>query len=145
MNIEIWIALAALFFIGEMLTTGFFLLWFGVGASVSAVLNYLGFDPLVQFVTFIIISLVLIGISRPFAKRITKDSPKKAAADRLIGKEALVIEEVAPHKGGLVKIDGDIWKAVAAQIIEDGETVNIEGIEGTKLVVKPIEKDVEGG
>jgi membrane protein implicated in regulation of membrane protease activity len=99
----------------------------------------------VQFVTFIIISLVLIGISRPFAKRITKDSPKKAAADRLIGKEALVIEEVAPHKGGLVKIDGDIWKAVAAQIIEDGETVNIEGIEGTKLVVKPIEKDVEGG
>jgi membrane protein implicated in regulation of membrane protease activity len=145
MNIEIWIALAALFFIGEMLTTGFFLLWFGVGASVSAVLNYLGFDPLVQFVTFIIISLVLIGISRPFAKRITKDSPKKAAADRLIGKEALVIEEVAPHKGGMVKIDGDIWKAVAAQIIEDGETVNIEGIEGTKLVVKPIEKDVEGG
>jgi membrane protein implicated in regulation of membrane protease activity len=145
MNIEIWIALAALFFIGEMLTTGFFLLWFGVGASVSAVLNYLGFDPLVQFVTFIIISLVLIGISRPFAKRITKDSPKKAAADRLIGKEALVIEEVTPHKGGLVKIDGDIWKAVAAQIIEDGETVNIEGIEGTKLVVKPIEKDVEGG
>ena len=145
MNIEIWIALAALFFIGEMLTTGFFLLWFGVGASVSAVLNYLGFDPLVQFVTFIIISLVLIGISRPFAKRITKDSPKKAAADRLIDKEALVIEEVTPHKGGLVKIDGDIWKAVAAQIIEDGETVNIEGIEGTKLVVKPIEKDVEGG
>lgn len=145
MNIEIWIALAALFFIGEMLTTGFFLLWFGVGASVSAVLNYLGFDPLVQFVAFIIISLVLIGISRPFAKRITKDSPKKAAADRLIGKEALVIEEVAPHKGGLVKIDGDIWKAVAAQTIAGGETVNIEGIEGTKLVVKPIEKDVEGG
>lgn len=145
MNIEIWIALAALFFIGEMLTTGFFLLWFGVGASVSAVLNYLGFDPLVQFVTFIIISLVLIGISRPFAKRITKDSPKKAAADRLIGKEALVIEEVAPHKGGMVKIDGDIWKAVAAQTIAGGETVNIEGIEGTKLVVKPIEKDVEGG
>ncbi len=145
MNIEIWIALAALFFIGEMLTTGFFLLWFGVGASVSAVLNYLGFDPLVQFVAFIIISLVLIGISRPFAKRITKDSPKKAAADRLIGKEALVIEEVAPHKGGMVKIDGDIWKAVAAQTIAGGETVNIEGIEGTKLVVKPIEKDVEGG
>lgn len=145
MNIEIWIALAALFFIGEMLTTGFFLLWFGVGASVGAVLNYLGFDPLVQFVAFIIISLVLIGISRPFAKRITKDSPKKAAADRLIGKEALVIEEVAPHKGGMVKIDGDIWKAVAAQTIAGGETVNIEGIEGTKLVVKPIEKDVEGG
>lgn len=144
MNIEIWIVVAAIFFIGEMLTTSFFLMWFGIGASASAVLNYLGFDPLVQFVAFIIISLILIGISRPFAQRISKDSPKKAASDRLIGKDALVIEEIASHNAGLVKIDGDVWKAVASQTIEDGEIVNIERIKGTKLFVKPIEKDIEG-
>lgn len=144
MNIEIWIVLAALFLIGEMLTTSFFLMWFGIGASASAVLNYLGFDPLVQFIAFIIISLILLGVSRPFAQRISKDSPKKAAADRLIGKQALVIEEIVPHNGGLVKIDGDVWKAVASQTIEDGQTVNIEKIEGIKLVVKPIEKKIKG-
>lgn len=62
-------------------------MWFGIGASASAVLNYLSFDPMVQFVAFIIISLILIGISRPFDQRISKDPPKKAGADRLISKE----------------------------------------------------------
>ena len=47
-DLQIWIFLAAACFLGEMLTTTFFLMWFGVGASVSAVLNYLGFDPLTQ-------------------------------------------------------------------------------------------------
>ncbi len=61
MGIEGWIIIAGICFIGEMLTTGFFLLWFGVGASVSAVLNYLGFDPMIQFIAFILISLILIA------------------------------------------------------------------------------------
>lgn len=144
MNIEIWITLAAIFFIGEMLTISFFLMWFGIGASASAVLAYLGFDPLVQFVAFIIISLVLIGISRPFARRITKDSPKKAASDRLIGEDAVVTQEIKPHNEGMVKVQGDTWKAVSSQTIEEGQIVNIESINGTKLVVKPIKNDIEG-
>lgn len=144
MNIEIWITLAAIFFIGEMLTISFFLMWFGIGASASAVLAYLGFDPLVQFVAFIIISLVLIGISRPFARRITKDSPKKAASDRLIGEDAVVTQEIKPHNEGMVKVQGDTWKAISSQTIEEGQIVNIESINGTKLVVKPIKNDIEG-
>jgi membrane protein implicated in regulation of membrane protease activity len=144
MNIEIWITLAAIFFIGEMLTTSFFLMWFGIGASASAVLAYQGFDPMVQFVAFIIISLVLIGISRPFARRITKDSPKKAASDRLIGEDAVVTQEIKPHNEGMVKVQGDTWKAISSQTIEEGQIVNIESINGTKLVVKPIKNDIEG-
>jgi membrane protein implicated in regulation of membrane protease activity len=144
MNIEIWITLAAIFFIGEMLTISFFLMWFGIGASASAVLAYLGFDPMVQFVAFIIISLVLIGISRPFARRITKDSPKKAASDRLIGEDAVVTQEIKPHNEGMVKVQGDTWKAISSQTIEEGQIVNIESINGTKLVVKPIKNDIEG-
>ena len=143
-NIQAWIILAALCLLGEMITTSFFLMWFGVGAIATAVLNYMGFDPMTQFIAFIIISLMLLGVSRPFAQKISKDSPKKAAVDRLIGKKALVIEEITPHKGGLVKIDGDIWKAIASQIIENGEIVNIESIKSVKLVVKPIKKEIEG-
>lgn len=140
MYMETWIILAAIFFIGEMLTTSFFLMWFGIGASASAVLAYLGFDPMLQFVAFLIISLILIGISRPFAQRITKDSPKKAVSDRLIGQEALVIEEIEPHSSGLVKVQGDVWRAVSSQTIGEGQIVNIESIDGTKLVVKPKDK-----
>ncbi|MCK9152075.1 NfeD family protein [Methanobacterium alcaliphilum] len=140
-DIKIWIALAAICFIGEMITTSFFLLWFGIGASITAVLNYLGFDPMIQFVAFIIISLILLGISRPFAARITSESPKKAASDRLIGKEAIVIEEILEHEGGLVDVDGDVWRAVAPQKIQTGELVKIESVQGVKLCVKTLDNE----
>lgn len=143
-NIQVWIILAALCLLGEMITTSFFLLWFGIGALVAAAFNYLGFDPVIQFAAFIITSTVLLGVSRPFAQRISRDSPKKAAADRLIGKKAVVIEEITLSKGGLVKVDGDIWRAIALHSIKNGETVTIEKIDSVKLVVKPINKGVKG-
>lgn len=139
-NIQIWIILAALCFLGEMLTTSFFLMWFGVGASISAALNYLGFDPMVQFIAFITTSLLLLAISRPFAQKISKDSPKKAVSDRLLGKEAVVIEEIIPPNGGVVKVDGDAWRAVSFEKIENGQIVTIEKIDGVKLVVQATEK-----
>ena len=37
-----WAVLAALFIIGELLTAGFFLFWFGLAAAVSCVLAILG-------------------------------------------------------------------------------------------------------
>ncbi|MEN4043404.1 MAG: NfeD family protein [Methanobacterium sp.] len=140
-NIHFWIILAALCLLGEMFTTSFFLLWFGIGALVAAAFSYLGFDPVIQFLAFIITSTVLLGVSRPFAQKISKDSPKKAASDRLIGKRAVVIEEITSSKGGLVKVDGDIWRAVASCSIKNGETVTIEKINGVKLVVKPINEE----
>ncbi|MDP1552404.1 MAG: NfeD family protein [Methanobacteriaceae archaeon] len=140
-DLQIWIFLAAACFLGEMLTTTFFLMWFGVGASVSAVLNYLGFDPLTQFIVFIVVSIILLGISRPFAQRISKISPKKAASDRLIGKKGVVMEEITPKMPGLVKVDGDRWKAISTQPISSGELVKIEKIDSVKLVVKPWKDD----
>ena len=143
-NVQVWIILAALCLLGEMITAGFFLLWFGIGALVAAAFNYLGFDPVIQFAAFIITSTVLLGVSRPFAQKISKDSPKKAAADRLIGKKAVVIKEITSGKGGLVNVDGDVWRAVASCSIKNGETVTIEKIDSIKLVVKPINEEIKG-
>ncbi len=136
-DVQAWIFIAALCFLGEMLTVSFFLLWFGVGASVSAVLSYLGFDPLTQFIAFIIISIIFLALSRPFAARITKDSPKKATSERLIGQKGLVIEELSPEKGGIVKVEGDTWRAISSQTIKEGKYVFIKEIRGVKLIVEP--------
>ena len=38
----IWMAIAALFIVGEIFTQGFFLLWFGIGAAVAGFLAILG-------------------------------------------------------------------------------------------------------
>ena len=137
-GLEIWILVAAIFFIGELITMGFFLLWFGVGASVSEVLNYLGFSETTQIIAFILVSIVLLAASRPFAKRITQGLPsKKATSDRLIGEKGIVIEDISPDNGGIVKIGGDIWRAISDQKISKDERILVEKIKGVTLVVKP--------
>lgn len=138
-GLQIWILIATVCFIGELITAGFFILWFGVGASVAAVLNYLGFSETTQFIAFILVSLILLALSRPFAKRITEGLPnKKAASDRLIGEKGVVIEQISRKNGGLVRISGDTWRAVSDNEIKEGNDVLVEKIEGVKLVVKPV-------
>lgn len=140
-GIEAWIVLAGLCFIGEMLTAGFFLLWFGVGASIAAVLNYLGFDPAVQVLAFIIISVLLIAVSRPLAQKITKEPPRKAVSDRLIGKQGIVMEDVLPDTGGVVKVDGDVWRAISPIKIEKDSRILVKKVESVKLHVVPVEAE----
>ncbi len=138
-GLQIWILIAAICFIGELITAGFFILWFGVGASVAAVLSYLGFSETTQFIAFILVSIILLALSRPFAKKITHGMPtKKAASDRLIGEKGIVIEEISPKNGGVVRISGDTWRAISDQEIEEGTSVLVEKIEGIKLVVKQV-------
>lgn len=140
-GIETWIVIAGVCFIGEMLTSGFFLLWFGVGASVAAVLNYMDFDPLTQFVVFILVSLVLLAVSRPFAQRITKEPPRKAVSDRLVGKKGVVMEDILPDKGGVVNIEGDIWRAISPVEIKKDTKIVVKKVESVKLLVDVARED----
>lgn len=130
-----WIIIGAVCLIGEMVTTGFFLLWFGVGAFVAAALSYLGFNFTIQFIAFLLVSTVLIGISRPFASRISREPERRAVADRLIGQKAIVIEDFRGYEG-LVKFDGETWRAKSHDKIKKGDMVTVKAIDGVKLIVE---------
>ena len=58
MDIYIWITLMVVFFIMELVTASFFLVWFGVGSIVAIILNYLGFNPYIQFIGFAVSSFI---------------------------------------------------------------------------------------
>ena len=60
-------------------------------------------------------------------------------ADALVGRQAIVTEEINPDKNtGRVKIDGDDWKAEAAEFIAVGEKVEVVSRDSIILNVKPI-------
>ena len=137
---EIWLIVAVIFFIGEMFTEGFFLLCFGAGAMLVAICAFFGItDEITQWVIFLVASTVLVLLTRPLAKRITKKAPREAAVDALIGKKGSVIETISPDTDkGRIKIKGDEWRAEADEIISEGERVEIVGIEGTHAIVKKL-------
>ena len=137
MYLEFWIILAIVFLIGELLTGGFYLLSIGLAAFAAAILNYLQFSITIQIVTFILITLIFIVISRPLYKRLNKNTiDKKSNTERLIGLKAKVTEGIGPHKTGTINVKGEVWKAIADDEISEGEEVEITGIEGVKLKVK---------
>ena len=64
-EIIFWVALAALAFVGELLTVSFFLLFFSLGAVVGLAAALLGFGITVQALGFLAASVLSMVILRP--------------------------------------------------------------------------------
>ena len=60
-----WTILGAILIVAEIFTSGFVLLWFGIGALAAAFAGFIGVDSLaVQFMIFAVVSVALTAASR---------------------------------------------------------------------------------
>ena len=144
----IWIIVATVFVVAEILTAGFFLLWFGVGAAVAGVLTLMGLGATWQLAAFVVVSFVLFLFSRRFADRFTKEQPPGIGADRFINKQGVVIEGINTRENkGRVRIDHEEWRAESASgnPIDVGAPITVTSISGTYVTVVPVEQGNEGG
>ena len=137
---HLWIVGALLLAVGEILTGGFVLLWFALGAFAAALCALLGGTLNVQLVAFGVCSLLLFAASRTiFRKVLMRGQPGRATnLDAMIGKQAEVIDAVGPGlRPGTVKVGGETWQAISAGAgLGQGSLVIIESIEGLKLRVR---------
>ncbi|AEH51275.1 NfeD family protein [Pseudothermotoga thermarum] len=142
----VWLILGVLLVIGEILTPTFFLLWFAIAAFVTSAVSTM-FGTLVQLLTFIAVSAILVILTRPLAKKLVKQEPRKIHIDEIIGKIATVVETIDNKAGkGLVKIQGDIWRAYSEDdtVIEEGKKVQVLKVEGAHVVVRKVEGGEQG-
>lgn len=135
MDVLIWILIAMVFIILELITNTFYLVWFGIGSLVAAILNYLGFDMYVQIASFIIVSAVLILSTRKFADRITPESGKKTTAERLIGMDAKILRQI-DETTYVVIVAGEEWSAHTNDSVDVGDTVKVVGINSIILIIE---------
>lgn len=122
----------------ELASYNLLTIWLAISALVTGVYAYFFPDQIiVQLFIFLILSIVLIALTKPLVKKM-KIATEKTNADRLIGCEAIVLETIHPVQGtGQVKVMGQIWsaKSQTGAIIEKEQTVTVHAIEGVKLVV----------
>lgn len=134
----IWlIALVAFAFL-EAVSIGLVSIWFGIGALVALLASFFITNPWIQLAIFLVVSLVALLAIRPLARKYM--TPKQVATnvDRLIGMQALVLEEVNPLTAtGVVKVSGVVWSAKTEDEspIPAESVVFIHDIQGAKLVV----------
>lgn len=139
-----WAAMALIFLIAEIFTTGFFLVCFGVGAAAAALLAYWGVDPFIQVAAFIGVSAVAVLLTRPLTRRLNEQHKNFVGSDRVLEKRAIVLSEINPPLGvGLVRVDAEEWRATSedGRVIAKDAIVEVIRIEGTRLVVRPSQVD----
>lgn len=134
-----WLFIVIVMAVIEIITLGLTTIWFAGGALVAFIASLLHVNLLVQIIIFIVVSLVLMAMTRPIAMEYFNKGRIKTNAESLIGKVAVVQQEIDNLKAqGMVSIDGQEWTARASDdsIIPRDTHVEIVEISGVKLMVK---------
>jgi membrane protein implicated in regulation of membrane protease activity len=135
----IWVILACACGVGEMLTGGFFLAPFALGALLAAAGDAVG-GTAVALIVFVVASVLTLVLIRPLVRSHTRMPPAlRTGAAALVGKQAVVVERIANAEGvGLVRIDREVWTARSLfddQEIEAGTLVEVVDIKGATALV----------
>ena len=137
-----WLLLAAIFIVIEIITLGLTTIWFAGGAFIAALAGLAGVNLMIQIALFLVVSIVLLILTRPIAVKYLDSKTEKTNAEALIGQRAVVLQQIDNLKGnGQVKVNGLEWTARAKEdgmIIPEGDIVTILEIQGVKLIVEPI-------
>jgi membrane protein implicated in regulation of membrane protease activity len=135
----LWLIASGLFVAGEMASLDLVLLMFAGGALGGMVVALAGGAVVFQLVAFVAVSLALLAVVRPIAKKhLMAGTPQQLdGVDAVVGKTARVTQAVDRHSGR-IKLGADEWSARSqfdGEAFAIGETVRILKVEGATAVV----------
>jgi membrane protein implicated in regulation of membrane protease activity len=142
-----WFAIALVFFILEIATPGFVLLWFGVGGIVAGLLDLAGVHSLlIQVLVFGAVSFVMVILSRTIFKNLlmwkSPGADLKTNMDAMIDMTGIVTDEINNlASGGRILVQGQDWSARSEnnEILPVNTRVMVIRFEGAKLIVRAID------
>ena len=138
----VWLVLAAVLGVAEVMTTTLAFGLIAAGAVVAAVVGAAGVGLPFQLAAFAVASAAGLVVVRPIAMRHIKQPPLlRTGTSALVGRSAKVVAEVTDDSGQ-VRIGGELWSARPydeSQVIPVGSTVNVFAIEGATALVHPRE------
>ena len=127
-----------LLFIIEAATAGLTVIWFALGALAALIAALFGAQIWLQVLWFLVVSIATLWFTRPLALKYLNGRSVATNADRVVGMEGVVCEDIDNLAGtGAVKLDGKEWTARSdsGANIPSGSVVKVRRIEGVKLIV----------
>ena len=135
----VWLIAMVVLLVVEGVIPGLVSIWFAAGALLALLLSLIGAPLWLQATVFFLVSVALLVLTRPLAKKYVNSRTMPTNADRIIGMDCLVTEEIDNLRGtGAVSVDGKTWTARLER--EDGKApkgavVKAVRIEGVRLIV----------
>ena len=138
----IWLIIAVVLLVVEMLTITAAVGMLGVAALITAGFAGFGLPVFVQLVAFTVTATIGVLLIRPIVRRhMLRPQLERFGVEALIGKPAYVVSEVS-GLDGRVRIGGEEWTARAYDqtlVIPAGATVDVLEISGATVLVYPRE------
>ncbi len=147
----IWFLVGLALVLSEFMLPGIILVFFGLGAWVTAVTSWIGLTPgwSSQLLTFAIASVVLLILLRRWFRNrfigyVGDDHGLDDNIDEFKGANVLVTADIHPeHDNGAVEFKGARWKARSSSSIAANQRAEIVSVDGIALVVKPVNRNQE--
>ena len=136
-----WIIVAIVCGAVEIFTLGFWFLYLALSGLAVALLVTVGWLPSleIQLLVFAFLTVILVIFTRPLVVKLIKTREIPSNVKALVGQKGMTVAKIVPLHYGQVKLNGEIWTAVAAEEIESGSLVEIIDIEGVKLIVQKVQ------
>lgn len=134
-----WLILMVLCIVAEIATVGLVSIWFAGGALIACFLAMFNVHVVIQVIVFLVVSLLLLVITKPMAKKWINKDRVKTNYEGIIGKVVRVTESVDNiNETGTALINGQEWTARSQSdniTFEAGEVAQVVNISGVKLIL----------
>lgn len=139
---QIWLIISGVCLVIEIITVGFLIFWFAIGALLAMLTSFFTDNLVIQTAVFVISSGLLIFATKPFVKKFMDNKKNvKTNVYSVVGKVGIVTADINSIDGsGQVKVNGEVWSAIGENEanISKGTEVQIKEINGVKAIVAPV-------
>jgi membrane protein implicated in regulation of membrane protease activity len=128
----IWLIIAVVFAVAEVVNLSFYLFPFAIGAAGAAVVGLAGGGTAIELITFAALTGVSFTVVGAIARRHNNKPPP-------LRRTAIVTERIVNDEAvGKVRLEGEVWSARAYdedKVLEPGTRVHVMEIRGATALV----------
>ncbi|WP_246002614.1 NfeD family protein [Allorhizocola rhizosphaerae] len=133
-----WLVAAGALVVAELFTGTFVLLMLGAGAFAGGIVAVAGGPLWLQALVFAVVSTFALWLVRPWINKRLERGKQETGLASIEGADATVVERVEPGRHGMVKIEGELWRArpyEADKTYDPGERVRVAKVDGATVLV----------
>jgi membrane protein implicated in regulation of membrane protease activity len=138
----VWLGLTILLGAGEMFSASLVLAMLAVGTTVGMLTALVGLGVGPQVIAAAVTSVAMLALLRPnLVKRLHHGPELRLGHGKLVGRQAVVTQEITALNPGRVRLAGEIWSAEPydeSLTIPAGATVEVFEIRGATAYVHPL-------
>ncbi len=135
----LWVSLAALLGVAELMTLDFTLLMLASGALAGGLVA-LAFPGVlwVQIAAAVVVAVAMLALARPtLLKKVRALPGYRSSVDKMVGSPGVALTEITAGTGE-VKVAGEVWTAHSVEgTIPAGTEIEVYRIDGAIAIVYP--------